>query len=83
MSRMPTDSDDTRRFEVRIYENGDLVATERFDGLEAAEAFADGWTERVLGAHADFEELSHTHDLYELVEQDTAQVEEYPRPSGE
>jgi hypothetical protein len=74
---MLSDRERTPRIEVRIFENGEVVHVGRFDDLETAEAFADEWTERVLGARAEFEELSG-RSLDEIVEADTAIAEDYP-----
>lgn len=79
MSLTPADRDETPRIEVRIYEDEVLVHTALFDSLSAAEAFAEEWGEQVPGARAEFEDLAHTHTLYEVVESDTAVFEEYER----
>lgn len=77
------DPDSEQRFEVRIHEGDELVHTAHFADLEEAEAFAEEWAERVPGARAEFEDLSHTPELSDVVEQDTAITEDYPRPSEE
>jgi hypothetical protein len=68
MAEIPLDPDEAPKVEVKIFEEGQLVNTSTFSTLEAAEAFAEEWTDRVPGAHAEFEDLAHTHSLYEIVE---------------
>lgn len=79
MTPKPAEPDEFPRVEVRIYEDGELIHTALFDNLEPAEAFAEEWTERVPGARAEFEDVAHTHTLYEAVEDDTALPEDHPR----
>lgn len=79
MVESETDPDEAPRVEVRIFEGGELVNTSHFGSMQAAEAFAEEWAEKVPGAHAEFEDLQRSHTLYELVEGDTALDEEYER----
>ena len=79
MPAKPADPDEDPRFEVTITEKGVVVNTSIFDNIEEAEAFAEQWTDRVPHAHADIETVSHDHTAWQLVEDDTAVGEDYPR----
>lgn len=79
MSLTPADRDENLGFEVQVYEEGRLVQRSAFATLDEAEVFAEEWSDRVPGARVEIETSSHDHDTWELVEDDTAVAEDYPR----
>lgn len=81
MSLTPPDRDETLSFGVTVREDGAVVNRSRFETLEEAERFAEEWTEALVGAECEIEDLSPDHTGWQAVETDTAMGEEYPRAS--
>lgn len=66
-------------FEVVVYENGAAVETAEFATLEEAEQFTEQRSEQTPTAHCVIEDRTRDHTAWQLVEDDTAVGEDYPR----
>ncbi len=84
MAETPIDPDEIPRFEVRTFDGDQHVDSATFSTLEAAEAYAEAWTDDAPDRRADIRDLAHLDLLDEEVQADTAVVEDYPHtaPGG-
>lgn len=71
------DVDEIGRFEVTVHRDGDLVHTAQFADLAAAEAFMEEWSEMRPGDQLAVDDRSADHTAFELVEADTALVDDH------
>ncbi len=68
------------RFEVTMYREGSLIHTALFADLAGAEAFMEEWSEMRPDDRLAVDDRSVDHTGYELVEADTALVDDHELP---